>query len=77
MEEQAGTAYFNKRPPKKMSVDSNIVDAKGRKMVFPNSVNRKSPGKRPIPSFSSHGNAAQKMTSARKIVKVQRIMLCL
>jgi hypothetical protein len=68
---------YNKRPPRKISVDSNIVDAKGRKTVFPNSVNRISPGKRPIPNFSSHGNAAEKMTSARKIVRVQRIMHCL
>jgi hypothetical protein len=69
--------YFNKRPPKKIKVDSNIVDANGKKMVFPNSVNRMSPGKRPTPNFSSQGSAAEKMTRAIKIVRVQRIMHCL
>jgi hypothetical protein len=63
-----------RRATRKTTVDSRIVEANGRKKVLPNSVKRISPGKRPIPSFSSQGSAVEKTMSAMKMARVQRIM---
>ena len=49
-----------------------MVDANGRKTCFPKIENLKSPGKRPIPSFSSHGSKEENKISARKIIISQR-----
>jgi hypothetical protein len=59
---------------RKTMKDISTVEANGKKIIFPNILNRTSPGKRPIPSFSSQGNVAENITSAMKIVMVQRIM---
>lgn len=64
---------YSRRPIRNPTVDNNTVDANGRKIFLPNNVKRTSPGKRPTPSFSSQGNAAENTTSVRKIVSVQRI----
>jgi hypothetical protein len=68
--------YLSKRPAKSTSIDNNMVDANGSKIFFPNSLKRMSPGNRPTPSFSSHGNAAEKMTNTMKMVRNQRNMSC-
>lgn len=57
-----------------MAVDNKTVEANGKKIVLPNNLKRKSPGKRPMPNFSSHGKAAEKTITAMKIVINQRTM---
>lgn len=53
----------------------STVDANGRNMLRPNRLNRISPGKRPRPSFSSHGKKADSTIRATKIVNTQRIIV--
>jgi hypothetical protein len=65
------------RATRKMTSDSTIVDANGKKKVLPNTLNRRSPGNRPTPNFSNQGNMALNTTSARKIVNNHRNMKCL
>ncbi len=49
-----------------------MVEAKGKEKLRPNSLKRKSPGKRPMPSFSSQGNKLENTTTTKKIVNSQR-----
>lgn len=49
-----------------------MVEAKGKEKLRPNNLKRTSPGKRPIPSFSSQGSKLENTTTARKMVNTQR-----
>jgi len=60
------------RAMRKMTSDSKMVDANGKKKVLPKMLNLRSPGNRPTPNFSSQGNRELNITKARKIVKSQR-----
>jgi hypothetical protein len=51
-----------------------IVEANGKEKMRPNSLKRTSPGKRPMPNFSSHGNKAEKIINAKNITSTQRII---
>lgn len=64
----------NSRATNNPIVEIRMVDANGNMNARPNSLNRKSPGKRPMPSFSSQGNKAEKTISAMKIVNTHRII---
>jgi hypothetical protein len=64
-----------KRAIKKMTNDSKIVDANGKENTLPNNLKRTSPGRRPIPNFSSHGSNAENTMIAIKITTTQRIII--
>jgi hypothetical protein len=54
--------------------DNTIVEAKGKEKILPNNLNRKSPGKRPIPNFSNQGSSAEMTIKPTKITTTQRII---
>jgi hypothetical protein len=56
-----------------MAVNSR-VEANGREKWMPNSLKRKSPGKRPMPNFSSQGKILENTTNTTKITITQRII---
>jgi len=60
------------RAIRKITSDSKMVDANGKKKVLPKILNLRSPGNRPTPNFSSQGSMELNITKARKIVKSQR-----
>lgn len=51
-----------------------MVEANGNEKMRPNSLKRRSPGKRPMPNFSSQGSKAEKIINAKNITTTQRIM---
>lgn len=51
-----------------------MVEANGKQNECPKSLNRMSPGNRPIPSFSNHGNNAEKTISPIKMANTHRII---
>ena len=57
--------------------EMRIVEANGRNIFLPKILNLKSPGKRPIPSFSNQGSAEANTISVRKITNSQRINVVL
>jgi hypothetical protein len=66
--------YFNKRAISKTNIESKIVDANGKEKTRPRNLNRKSPGKRPMPSFSSQGSKNENTINATKITKTHLII---
>jgi hypothetical protein len=57
------------------SIESTSVDMNGNEYSRPKSRTVKSPGKRPTPSFLSHGQQADSTISAINVVSSQRIMI--
>ena len=55
-------------------IESSSVDMNGNGYSRPNRRSVKSPGRRPMPSFLSHGQHADRIDSATKVVSSQRIM---
>ena len=66
-----------KRATRKAMSEMRIVEANGRNIFLPKILNLKSPGKRPIPSFSNQGSAEANTISVRKITNSQRINVVL
>jgi hypothetical protein len=70
-------SYFKKRAKSKTASEIKMVEEKGRVNTFPNNLKRKSPGNRPIPSFSNQGSKAENTVNAIKITATQRIIFSL
>jgi hypothetical protein len=66
--------FYSNRATRKKTQDNKTVDANGSEKTLPNNLKRTSPGKRPTPSFSSHGNNAEKTIKPTNITNTQRIM---
>ena len=66
-----------KRATRKAISEIKMVEANGSNIFLPKILNLKSPGKRPIPSFSSQGSAEANTISVRKITNSQRINVVL
>jgi hypothetical protein len=69
--------YFKNRAKSKTAKEIKIVEEKGRVNIFPNNLKRRSPGNRPIPSFSNQGSKAENTINAIKIITTQRIIFSL
>jgi hypothetical protein len=59
---------------KKTTTESKMVEANGKEICLPSSLKRKSPGKRPMPNFSSQGSSLEKTINTTKITTTQRII---
>ena len=66
-----------KRATRKAISEMRMVEANGKNIFLPKILNLKSPGKRPIPSFSSQGSREASTINVRKIINSQRIKLAL
>ncbi len=55
--------------------DNKSVDMNGNEYSRPNIRSVKSPGNRPMPIFFSHGSDPERIASAMKVVRSQRIMI--
>lgn len=74
-ESHLAPCYRSNLAARNITTVKSTVDANGRNMLRPNRLKRISPGKRPRPSFSSHGKKADSTISATNIVNTQRIIV--